>query len=390
MVYSSFPIMLVLEDGTKYKGWSFTECSHSIGEVVFNTGMTGYQEIMTDPSYSGQMIAFTYPEIGNTGINNEDNESVKIQVKGIIAKNICMYPSNWRKSISFIEYLLKYNIPHIFGIDTRALSKHLRIRGVMNGCISNEESNISILVKGIKLSPKMLGLDLVNQVTTSIPYNYSLLTSKINLYSYLAYKTKIDSGNLLKIVVIDLGVKHNILARLLNYHCNICVLPATSTYKDIKSHNPDGILLSNGPGDPSVINYVVRTVKLIIELTNIPIFGICMGHQILSLALGAETFKLKFGHRGLNHPSGLYKKAEITSQNHGFAVIETSLLDNSCIITHLNLNDSTIAGIVHKYKPLFSVQYHPEASPGPHDSEYLFYHFIKVVKVFKSQYSKVL
>lgn len=383
MIDTFFPSMLVLEDGSRYNGWSLSCFNNSIGEVVFNTGMTGYQEIITDPSYMGQMVVFTYPELGNTGINDQDNESNKIQITGIIAKNICLKPSNWRQYISLVDYLVKYKIPHIFGIDTRALSKYLRNKGVMRACLTSRLSSLEILIKQMKRSPLMMGLDLVSQITIKTPYEWKQSLDFRGSYSYLSYKINRKVDDKLNVIIIDLGVKYNILSRLSDYGCNIIVLPATSTSCHIRSYNPDGILLSNGPGDPSVVNYLIKTIKILIRLTNIPIFGICMGHQILSLALGAETFKLKFGHRGLNHPSGLNKKAEITSQNHGFSVRETSLLTDLCKITHLNLNDFTIAGIVHQYKPLFSVQYHPEASPGPHDSEYLFNHFIKIMQELK-------
>lgn len=385
MKNTSYPTILFLEDGTIYNGWSYTNSLLSIGEVVFNTGMTGYQEIITDPSYTGQIITFTYPEIGNTGVNSEDNESNKIHVKGIIAKNICCQPNSWRNKKSLIEYILDKKIPHIFGIDTRALTKHLRNQGVMNGCISNKILDEKILKNRIKELPSMEGTNLVSLVTTKEKYQLTLLPTKNKPYSHLDYKTYIKHKKLIHVAVIDYGIKYNILSRLMNYGCNITVLPATSTYSTIKSLNPDGILLSNGPGDPSTMTSSINNIKLLIESINIPIFGICMGHQILSLALGATTFKLKFGHRGLNHPTGLNQKAEITSQNHGFAVKINSILSNNLAITHFNLNDFTVAGIIHKDKPIFSVQYHPEASPGPHDSDYLFYHFINLIKLMKSK-----
>lgn len=385
MRHTSYPTILFLEDGTRYNGWSYTNSLLSIGEVVFNTGMTGYQEIITDPSYTGQIITFTYPEIGNTGINSEDHESNKIHVKGIIAKNICCEPSSWRNRKSFIEYILDNQIPHIFGIDTRALTKHLRNLGVMNGCISSKILDEKILKNMIKEFPNMEGTNLASLVTTKEKYELTISPTNNRLYSHLNYKTYIKHKKSIHIAVIDFGVKYNILSRLMNYGCNITVLPATSTYNTIRSLKPDGILLSNGPGDPSTMTDSINNIKLLIESVNIPIFGICMGHQILSLALGGTTFKLKFGHRGLNHPTGLNQKAEITSQNHGFAVKIDSILSKNLAITHFNLNDFTIAGIIHKDKPIFSVQYHPEASPGPHDSDYLFYHFINLIKLMNSK-----
>nr|YP_009511175.1 carbamoyl phosphate synthase small subunit [Gracilariopsis longissima]AXI97052.1 carbamoyl phosphate synthase small subunit [Gracilariopsis longissima]UAD88968.1 carbamoyl phosphate synthase small subunit [Gracilariopsis longissima] len=381
MTYHLYPAIMLLQDGKSYKGWTLLKSMITFGEVVFNTGMTGYQEIMTDPSYEGQIMTFTYPEIGNTGINNEDNESKKIHVKGIIAKNFCFHSSNWRHKQSFINYIIINNIPNIFGIDTRELTKHLRNTGVMNGCISSKYLNSNVLYSKLHKTPVMQGSDLVKKVTTLKKYTFSDYFNQY--YCHLKYKTDSAFGYGLKVILIDFGVKYQILSRLSSYGCSIDVLPADTTYEEIKLHNPDGIILSNGPGDPSVIQYGIKTIKKIIEFTNIPIFGICMGHQILNLALGAETFKLRFGHRGLNHPSGMKQKIEVTSQNHGFAVQKQSLYPNYIYITHLNLNDLTVAAIFHNKKPIFSVQYHPEASPGPHDSDYLFKYFINLIKKFK-------
>ena len=381
---SFYPAILYLEDGTHFKGWSLINSINCLGEVVFNTGMTGYQEIITDPSYSGQIINFTYPEIGNTGLNDEDNESSNIHAVGIILKNFCRYPSNWRSQISFMDYVLKYKIPHIFGIDTRSLTQHLRNHGVMNGCISTKIFDFSTLQNLILVSPTMIGLDLVKKVTTKNSYAWnSNIVPRFNV-SHLDYKLNLSPSNVfsVNIVVIDFGVKYNILSRLSKRGCNIQIMPANSNINTILAAEPDGILLSNGPGDPSVVSYGVCLVRDLIHVTNIPIFGICMGHQILSLALGANTFKLRFGHRGLNHPAGINQKAEITSQNHGFAVDFTYDLAQ---VTHFNLNDLTIAGILHVHKPVFSVQYHPEASPGPHDSDYLFGAFVKLVHLIKEK-----
>nr|YP_010196486.1 carbamoyl phosphate synthase small subunit [Gracilaria cervicornis]UAD83883.1 carbamoyl phosphate synthase small subunit [Gracilaria cervicornis] len=381
MTYNLYPAILMLKDSKVYKGWTLLNSVISFGEVVFNTGMTGYQEIMTDPSYAEQIITFTYPEIGNTGINYEDNESNQIHIKGIVAKNLCFSPNNWRQQESLINYIISNKIPHIFGIDTRALTKHLRKTGSMNGCISSKYLNPDLLSFKFKNIPQIEGSDLVKKVTTQKNYKFQDYSNQY--FSYLQYKTDRTYGCGLKIILIDFGVKHNILSRLYSYGCSIHILPATSSYKEIILYNPDGILLSNGPGDPSAIKYAINTVKKIIQYTNIPIFGICMGHQVISLALEAETFKLKFGHRGLNHPSGIKQKAEVTSQNHGFAVTQKSLYNKTINITHFNLNDSTVAAIFHSTKPIFSVQYHPEASPGPHDSDYLFKYFINLTKQFK-------
>nr|QCI04745.1 Carbamoyl phosphate synthase small subunit [Bornetia secundiflora] len=374
MFYSTF---LYLNDGTMYRGWSLFDEFMCFGEVVFNTGMTGYQEILTDPSYSGQIMTFTYPELGNTGLNGSDNESKKIHIKGLIAKNLCSYASNWRYSISLREYIINKRIPHIFGIDTRSLTRHLRSQGVLNGCITHQILDI----KSLQVSSFQL-LDLVKRVTTNKSYfltqdkDMSLMTKSLSYYlnnnlCERQYKN-------LKILVLDFGIKSNIINRLLFFQCDIQVIPATSSYETIRLYKPDGILLSNGPGDPAIVTYAIQTVRQLIESSNIPIFGICMGHQILSLALGISTFKLKFGHRGLNHPVGLKQMCEITSQNHGFAVAIDKYADDHNIF-HFNLNDATIAGIFHTNKPIFSVQYHPEASPGPHDSEYLFDVFLELV-----------
>nr|YP_009391154.1 carbamoyl phosphate synthase small subunit [Dipterocladia arabiensis]ARW59298.1 carbamoyl phosphate synthase small subunit [Dipterocladia arabiensis] len=386
-----YPAVLRLDDNTLYKGWSFFDPAISCGEIVFNTGMTGYQEIMTDPSYSGQIVVFTYPELGNTGLNNYDSESTFIHIKGIVAKNICCFPSNWRSSLSLKQYIIKKKIPHIFGLDTRSLTRRLRLQGVMKGYIASQTLNHNPLNSLFDIS----NIDLVRRVTNSHVYSLNFFNNIYlnNLYSHLNYKigqNKQFKNNINNIVLINFGVKNNIISRLLYYKCNIYILPATANYLQIFSYKPDGIILSNGPGDPVNVNYSVNTIKKLIHYTNIPIFGICMGHQLLSLALGFSTFKLKFGHRGLNHPCGLNQYSEITSQNHGFAVNSefyqnTNLSDNSIInITHFNLNDSTVGGIQHSKKPIFSVQYHPEASPGPHDSDYLFKSFIELISVMKN------
>nr|UNJ16282.1 carbamoyl-phosphate synthase arginine-specific small subunit [Boldiaceae sp.] len=381
----SKPALLMLQDGSYYKGWSMGQFFTVIGEVVFNTGITGYQEIFTDPSYSGQLIAFTYPELGNTGINNEDNESNKLALKGLIVKNISSYASNWRKKKSFSQYLLDNNIACIYGIDTRRLAQHLRIHGSMNGGISTIILDSSQLLFQIQSFPKMQGLDLIQYTTTKEPFMWSK-KNNFSLIDFYSNTMQLSIDPFIKIVVLDFGYKMNILRKLSFCGCSSLILPANTSVYDILKFKPDGIILSNGPGDPDVVDYAINTVKALTNIKKIiPIFGICMGHQILSLALGANTFKLKFGHRGLNHPSGLFQKVEVTSQNHGFAVnLEKSgEIIAKLQITHFNLNDNTLAGISHIYKPLFSVQYHPEASPGPHDSSYLFNNFIAIIKYYK-------
>lgn len=369
------PALLVLEDGTVFQGKSFGAKGTTIGEVVFNTGMTGYQEVLTDPSYRGQIITFTYPELGNTGVNAEDEESDAPQVRGVIARNICNFPSNWRLRSSLPEYLTTHNISGIYGIDTRALTRILRSKGAMNGAISTEILDPQTLLKEVQSAPSMVGLNLVNEVTTKQVYEWSDPTD--THWEFRPVVAESDPTPL-TVVAIDFGIKRNILRRLASYGCRVIVVPANTPPEDIYQYNPDGIFLSNGPGDPAVVKEGIETTKALLQHGK-PIFGICMGHQILGLSLGAETFKLKFGHRGLNQPTGLQQKVEITSQNHGFAITEDSL-NADVEITHLNLNDRTVAGLQHKTLPIFSVQYHPEASPGPHDADYLFAKFVESMR----------
>ncbi|AFZ13971.1 carbamoyl-phosphate synthase small subunit [Crinalium epipsammum PCC 9333] len=369
------PAILVLADGTTFKGWSFGASGTTIGEVVFNTGMTGYQEVLTDPSYCGQIVTFTYPELGNTGVNPEDEESSKPQVRGAIARNICNRPSNWRSTQSLPDYLKKHNIPGIYGIDTRALTRKLRSVGAMNGAISNEILDPAELLQQVQSAPSMAGLNLVQQVTTKEVYEWSDPTETVWEFRPINSTEQTESFT---VVALDFGIKRNILRRLASYGCRVIVVPADTQADEIAKYNPDGIFLSNGPGDPSAVTEGIATTKALLD-SDKPVFGICMGHQILGLSLGAETFKMKFGHRGLNHPAGLKQQVEITSQNHGFAITAESL-DKNVEITHLNLNDHTVAGLRHKSLPFFSVQYHPEASPGPHDADYLFGQFIQTMR----------
>nr|YP_010335943.1 carbamoyl-phosphate synthase arginine-specific small subunit [Tsunamia transpacifica]QUE27834.1 CarA [Tsunamia transpacifica]UNJ14349.1 carbamoyl-phosphate synthase arginine-specific small subunit [Tsunamia transpacifica] len=365
--------ILVLEDGTIFKAWSTLPSCTLMGEVVFTTSITGYQEVLTDPSYSGQIVVFTYPEIGNTGINKEDNESLRIQCRAIILRNLCNFPSNWRLEQSLFDFAQKQGVPILYGLDTRQLTQHLRKVGAMNACISSETLTANALLPKLKKTASMQGLDLVQRVTA--PQTYKWQDSNLNLNWY----RQNSSSEKYSIVLIDYGVKYNILNYLSSYGYDVIVVPAMSTAEEILSYQPSGIMLSNGPGDPFAVTYAVEVIKDLLN-TKIPIFGICMGHQILCLALGAQTFKLKFGHRGINHPTGIFQKVEITSQNHGFAVNAASEFTEKVRITHYNLNDYTVAGIAHKTLPVFSVQYHPEASPGPHDADYFFDAFLKVVK----------
>lgn len=370
---SAQPALLVLADGTAYPGLSFGAVGTTIGEVVFNTGMTGYQEVLTDPSYSGQMVTFTYPELGNTGVNAQDEESDRPHVKGVIARNICARPSNWRSTQSLQDYLIQHKVVGIYDIDTRSLTRKLRSSGAMNGAISTEILDPAELLLKVQAAPSMAGLNLVNGVTTQQTYEWTTPTESEWEFSDGAQNA--DSSAKYTVVALDFGIKRNILKRLSSYGCRVIVVPATTSAEEILSHNPDGIFLSNGPGDPAAVTEGIATAQALLDADK-PIFGICMGHQVLGLSLGAETFKLKFGHRGLNHPAGLTQKIEITSQNHGFAIDPDSLATDRLEITHLNLNDRTVAGLKHKTLPIFSVQYHPEASPGPHDADYLFEQFV--------------
>ncbi|MCJ2542089.1 glutamine-hydrolyzing carbamoyl-phosphate synthase small subunit [Thermostichus vulcanus] len=376
------PALLVLADGTSFSGWSFGASGTAIGEVVFNTGMTGYQEVITDPSYRGQLITFTCPELGNTGVNNLDEESARPQAKGVIARNVSRLVSSWRATGSLPEYLRQHGIPGITGVDTRALARRLRSQGVMNGAISTEILDPKALLEQVRAAPSMQGLSLVAEVTTPQPYEWLEPTPADWDYGRSQGIPVPDPP--LRVVALDFGIKRNILRRLTRYGCRVMVLPADATPEQVLSYAPDGVFLSNGPGDPAAETQAIRTAQALLQ-TQKPLFGICLGHQILNLALGGSTFKLKFGHRGLNHPCGLERQVEITSQNHGFAVDAESIPSELAAISHLNLNDRTVAGIRHRQLPLFSVQYHPEASPGPHDADYLFQEFVELMLKNRSQ-----
>ncbi len=375
-LFDAIPALLVLADGTTYRGWSFGATGTAIGEVVFNTGMTGYQEVLTDPSYCGQIVVFTYPELGNTGVNPEDEESDRPYVRGAITRNICSRPSNWRSSQSLPDYLKQHQIPGIYGIDTRALTRKIRIFGAMNGGISTEILDEAELLERVLAAPAMNGLNLVREVTTQTAYEWSQTTDPVWEFNPEA---KTNSEEIFTVVALDFGIKRNILRRLASYGCRVIVVPAHTPIEEILKYNPDGIFLSNGPGDPATVTEGIETAKALLSSQK-PLFGICMGHQILGHALGAETYKLKFGHRGLNQPAGLQKRVEITSQNHSFAINPDTLPQTTVEISHLNLNDRTVAGLRHKNLPIFSVQYHPEASPGPHDADYLFENFVQAMR----------
>ena len=365
---------LVLSNGIIFPGFSFGASGTAVGEIVFNTGMTGYQEVITDPSYYGQILTFTYPEIGNTGINLEDSESTKT-VKGIIVRNYSSNNSNWRSLKNFNQWLVENKIIGLYGIDTRALVKILRSNGSMNGVLTSEDNSIESCIKKIYDTPKMEGLNLSKEVSTQQKYLWQNPTET----DFDVRKRYSESSHKFKIVAIDFGIKNSILNRLVSHGCEILVLPSRSSLKDVLSNKPDGIFFSNGPGDPSSVIEGIDLARSLIEYGEIPMFGICLGHQIFGLALGGSTYKLPFGHRGLNHPCGNNSKIEITSQNHGFAIDPNSLSEDLVKITHYNLNDNTVAGLEVKNKPIFSVQYHPEAGPGPHDSDYLFKKFVSLM-----------
>ena len=364
---------LVLSNGTTFSGYSFGAFGTTVGEIVFNTGMTGYQEVITDPSYFGQILTFTYPEIGNTGINFEDSES-DISVKGLIVRNFSNNTSNWRSKLNFEKWLIDNNIVGLYGVDTRALVKILRSNGSMNGLITSEKKDLNSCLKLISHAPEMKGLNLSKEVSTKNNYLWKDTTK-----TYFDIRKRLSNKNKLKIVAIDFGIKKSILNRLVSHGCEVLVLPSNSTFEEVLSNNPDGIFFSNGPGDPSSVTDGINLARSLINYGKIPMFGICLGHQIFGLALGGETYKLPFGHRGLNHPCGMNNNVEITSQNHGFAIDPNSLSNKDVEITHFNLNDKTVAGLKLINKPIFSVQYHPEASPGPHDSDYLFKKFVSLM-----------
>ncbi len=380
--------ILALEDGRIFRGQGHGHPGESQGEVVFNTSLTGYQEIATDPSYAGQIVVLTNPQIGNYGTNRADNEASRPYIEGLIVREFSTISSNWRSEQVTDEYMERYSVPVLAEIDTRALVRHLRNNGVMRGVISTTEANPDVLVQKAKKIRKMDGTDLARVVSTKTSYEFDASDPRSEMGDPLlseGFLHKDESRRqILHVVAYDFGIKQNILRMLTRDDCRVTVVPAETTADDVLALKPDGVFLSNGPGDPEPVDYAVRSIQQM--MGRVPVFGICLGHQLCGLALGGRTYKLKFGHHGGNHPvrNNATGKVEITAHNHNFAVDPDSINANEVELTHVDLNDQTLEGLRHKTLPLFSVQYHPEAAPGPHDSHYLFRDFRQMMEEWKS------
>ncbi len=377
--------ILALEDGRIFRGVGHGHQGECQGEVVFNTSLTGYQEIATDPSYAGQIVVLTNPQIGNYGTNRADNESAKPYIEGLVVREFSQISSNWRSEQVTDEYMERYFVPVLAEIDTRALVRHLRTHGVMRGVVSSRVSDPEELVRRARTIRKMDGTDLARVVSTKTAYSFDAADTRNQSGSSLLSNT-LESNKKERqfhVIAYDFGIKHNILRMLTRENCRVTVVPAETSAADALALNPDGVFLSNGPGDPVPVDYAVRAIREM--LGRVPIFGICLGHQLCGLALGGRTYKLKFGHHGGNHPvrNQVTGKVEITAHNHNFAVDPESVNANQVELTHVDLNDQTLEGLRHKTLPLFSVQYHPEAAPGPHDSHYLFRDFRQMMEEWK-------
>jgi carbamoyl-phosphate synthase small subunit len=378
--------ILALEDGRIFRGQGYGHPSDSLGEVVFNTSLTGYQEIATDPSYAGQIVVLTNPQIGNYGTNQADNESARPYIEGLIVREFSAVSSNWRSEQVTDEYMERYAVPVLAEIDTRALVRHLRTHGVMRGVISTAFADPEALIQKARSIRKMDGTDLARVVSTKTAYEFDASDSRNQSGDPLlpgALVPDAERRKPLHVVAFDFGIKQNILRMLTREGCRVTVVPAETTAEDVFALKPDGVFLSNGPGDPEPVNYAVNAIRNM--MGRVPVFGICLGHQLCGLALGGRTYKLKFGHHGGNHPvrNSITGKVEITAHNHNFAVDPDSINANEVELTHVDLNDQTLEGLRHKTLPLFSVQYHPEAAPGPHDSHYLFRDFRKMMEEWK-------